>query len=226
MTRRPARGVAAVVAAGLVALVVFAPGPAGAHGTAEFFPRRWVRDKVVEFKFTPSVPLATGAREAVRSGARQWSNLGQPMRFVDAGAYSADYDVRSCGTYQRNGIHFRSIDGPSLQQPGVNVVAETRTCAFSGTGELYSFQMVFDNAEPWYVGTGDAAPNQVDLWSVATHEFGHAAGFAKHLDQDGDPNGLCTNTPAEQTMCALTYPGSEAQRSLADHDKHTFSAAY
>ena len=220
------RAVAFAAVAGVALLLLVAPAPVGAHGVPDYFPRRWVRDKSVSFKFTPSVPVGTGAREAVRNGMRQWNNLAQSVHFVDAGSASANYDTRTCGAYQRNGIHYRSIDGPSLQQVGVNTVAVTRVCSFSGTGELYSFQMEFDSSEPWYNGTGDAAPNQVDLWSVATHEFGHAAGFAKHLDQGGDPLGLCPNTAAQHTMCALTYPGTEHQRSLADHDKHTFSAAY
>lgn len=228
MTRRLGahRGILAAFA-GLVALVAVAPTGAGAHPSADHFPYRWKRDRSVVFKFTPSVPAASGARTPVRNAARQWNGLGQALRFVDAGTYPADYDPVGCGTYQRNGVHFRPIDGPSLQTVGVNTVAETRVCLFGGgTNELYSFQMVFDSAEPWYYGSGDAAPTQVDLWSVATHEFGHAAGFARHLDHDGDPAGLCANTAAQPTMCAVTYPGTEHQRTLADHDKHTFDAAY
>lgn len=40
--------------------------------------------------------------------------------------------------------------------------------------------ITFDAAEDWYARTGNAPDDQPDLWSVATHEFGHAMG-AKHF---------------------------------------------
>jgi hypothetical protein len=67
-----------------------------------------------------------------------------------------------------------------------------------------------------------------DLASVATHEFGHASGWAHHYDDAGvDPGGLiCGNNSGQATMCATHYKGTARQRSLQTHDVHTFKAAY
>jgi hypothetical protein len=86
-----------------------------------------------------------------------------------------------------------------------------------------------------YTGTGPIQPGQKDLWSIATHEFGHGTGFGKpapfsHFDGTGQ--GETCPFPLkdidEETMCG-SYPvdtGDIYPRDLSDHDIHTFGAVY
>ena len=75
----------------------------------------------------------------------------------------------------------------------------------------------------WYSGTGDAPANDVDTWSVASHESGHATGFYGHLEY---PSSICQNDSSMRTMCPVYHDGTERQRTLEDHDYHTFENAY
>ena len=67
-------------------------------------------------------------------------------------------------------------------------IARTWLCFASG--KMYHFQMIFDDDEHWYVGTGDPESYVVDTWGIATHEFGHGTGWVVHFDEQG----LCDQT--------------------------------
>ena len=73
----------------------------------------------------------------------------------------------------------------------------------------------------------DRARGPSRLPSVALHELGHAFGMLYHLDYYGDSYGACAATSTHHTMCTnLISRGSSLDRTLEEHDRHTFDNAY
>jgi hypothetical protein len=87
--------------------------------------------------------------------------------------------------------------------------------------------MTIDSDPPfgagWYTGTGDAPDCCFDVWSVATHEWGHMTAFFGHFDEGGS---ICPDDSSRHTMCPTIKAATERQRTLELHDYHTFEAAY
>jgi len=114
-------------------------------------------------------------------------------------------------------VHYKDIDG------GGGTLGVTSTCALqSAPNTLRTFKMNLDDSENWYTGTGSPPGNQIDVQSVATHEFGHAAG-AQHFPNN---NQVCPNNSTMETMCPFYTAGTGWLASLESHDEHTFSNAY
>ncbi len=211
----------ATVLAAAYALALQAPSPSDAHGTANI-PKTWQGNLEVNWAFTPSGYGDLAWRNRVNGGVLAWNNLNQPMTFVNktpSGAvkYSANFDPSVCPPIaRRNGIHKRAIDG----QWGV--LGRATTCTISGSNELYSANVVFDSNESWYTGTGTPPSTKADLWAVAVHELGHAAGV-QHITGST----LCaTSAVSYHTMCPLLIRATTKGRSLETHDRHTFEGAY
>ena len=117
-------------------------------------------------------------------------------------------------------------------------------CTFQDAGgsdnnSLHSFQIKFDSTVTWYTGTGTPGSTEVDLWSLAAHEFGHATGRGKTfggkatVGGDGfghflDSSSLCNVNEADHhTMCQTNIAtGQKWDRSLNTHDKDTFENKY
>jgi hypothetical protein len=138
----------------------------------------------------------------------------------------ADFDPSVCNTSGTNGIHRTSqgSDGAG------GVLGRTFMCwSGSGAQSFISMQVRFDSAENYFTGSGTPASNQPDLRSVATHELGHGTGFgvgAPNSHFNGNDSTICAFNSTEQTMCPTHLLGSTWQRSLGEHDQHTFAAAY
>lgn len=175
--------------------------------------RTWQRDKQVEFDFTASVgSMPGGSRNAINAGAEDWNALNGSVTLIP-GANVANFSPDQCPpSYQQNAMHYADIDGPS------GVLAVATTCRFTTGNELYSMQITFDSGESWYTGTGNPSASQIDMWAVATHEFGHTIGIA-HFDA---ADSVCSGN-VRQTMCPFY---AVSQREPADHDTHGFTAAY
>jgi hypothetical protein len=198
-----------------VGLAVAVASPSSAHTGSQFFPRRWA-SMPVRYDYTSSVPSSW--RGAIDGGAQQWSKVKKADFDFVRGDDVGNYDWATC--QRRNGIHV--VSGGSGMGASGGVLAVTSVCWVEGTTTLTSANVAFDSAENWYTGTGSPASSQIDLFSVATHELGHAAGFAGHFE-GGD---ICPNNNEMQTMCAAYTRGTSWPRSLEKHDKHTFKDAY
>lgn len=205
---------ASFVAGVFVAAWVLLAPPSSAHPASNFFNKKWVANKNVPYAFTSSVP-AGAWRSQINAAASSWNAVGEPMRFNNV-ADAGNYEPRTCpSAYQRNGVHLRNFDGVG------GTLGRTYLC-WKANGELYSFQMVFDQNDRWSVDDSPA-PNESDLQSVAAHELGHATGFAGHF---ATGSRICGNVASQHTMCSGHRAGSTRQRTLELHDKHTFQNAY
>lgn len=202
-----------VALAVVVVLALSALGPvAQAHKGLIF--NRWTDDRRVEYDFTRSIrKMPAGSTNRIKQGANDWNKLGTSVRLV-AGREVANYAPRGgCPTqYQKNAMHYLPIDGPS------GILGIATVCSVPGSGEIHSMQITFDSSESWYTGTGMPPEEQIDLWSVASHEFGHTLGI-EHFES-GDP--ICIPDERE-TMCPFYSP---TLRIPAEHDRHGLDARY
>jgi hypothetical protein len=230
MTAMSARRVAALLS--VAAYVWLQAGMASAHPASTWYPSKWTNrvvsgvntDRSVNWKFVANFPSGDGGRDAIRYGAGQWNAQGQSLKFTES--RGADYSSLQWGTcssaYQTDKVGWERIDG------GGDIIAQTSKCIFNTDHSvLFNFKMRYDSSESWYKWSSTPVPaNRFDLRGVATHEFGHAGGFTPHWDANG-PTSLCPGSgPAHHTMCSTLQAGTAAWRSLADHDRHTFGAAY
>lgn len=207
---------------GVVAAVVVlhAPG-AQAHSDSLFFHGTWASSVRGAVPIYAESNLSGAKLTRALAGAKTWDNLGESLDFVYKGTRSLSRDACDRAVRGQNLIGFRPLDGRGKD------LAMTTVCR-SGSS-IVRFVTVFDSAEDWYTGTSTTVPRgRPDLWSVAVHEFGHAAGWAGHYD---DPDiglgaGLCGNFSGQHSMCATHYSGTARQRSLGPHDVETFKRLY
>ena len=111
----------------------------------------------------------------------------------------------------KNEVSFGPIDEP-------NVIAVTIVWGiFFGPPpgrELVEWDAVFDD-EYFYWGDALGAPGTMDYQNIATHEFGHAAGF-------DHPDSTCT----EETMYAFAEAGETKKRTLNAGDIGAITEVY
>jgi hypothetical protein len=198
-----------------IGLAVAVASPSSAHSASEFYPRRWA-SMPARYDYTSSVPSSW--RPVVDNGANQWSKVKRADFDFARGNDVGNYDWSICTG--KSGIHVAG-SGSGLGSSG-GVLAVTVVCWPQGSSWLSSANVAFDSAENWYVGTGSPSSSQIDLFSVATHELGHAAGFSGHFAGTD----ICPNNSDMQTLCAAYTRGTTWPRSLEKHDKHTLRDAY
>lgn len=203
--RRPLLLVFAVCAAWAMAT------PAQGHPATSYYTKgKWATPKTVAYGFTPSVPSDFRAR--TKNAANQWNKLEQTMKFGTPTSYTSNYDGRT--NCSKSGVHV-------TREAAGGVLGWAYTCYVNG--KITQFNLIYDGAENWYTGTGTPGTKQPDLWSVGAHELGHATGFYEHFSNS---SAECPVSSSRHTMCASHYVGTTWQRSLANHDKHTFTSAY
>jgi hypothetical protein len=209
----------ALLLAFLSAAATLLAGPAAsAHSGSLLFHGTWSPSAVTIYAESN---LSGAALSRALAGAKTWDALGGSIDYTWKGTKSLSRNPCDQATRGENLIGMRPLDGR-----GKNL-AMTTVCRSGST--IVRFVTVFDSAEPWYTGTSTTVPHgRPDLWSVAVHEFGHAAGWAGHFDDPalGLGAGLCGNFSGQHTMCATHYSGTARQRSLGPHDIDTFRQMY
>jgi hypothetical protein len=196
-------------------------------------------------------------KDAIRRAEGAWNGVAQPFTFEDSGYEEVSFKPKvaqiqsSNTTFQdycalaRNGRPLSVVFWETIKdnRPGVNNLAEADRCVYNDGS--HKFYVNFDKTEGarWYRGSSSKVPrapgsnfdnedSKIDLQSVATHEFGHGLGQAKHWDPDKDLNNgrggarCSTYESRRETMCALITAGTAWQRSLGPHDRETFKKAY
>jgi hypothetical protein len=210
----------------VMAFLVMTMTPATAHSAAYYYYGTWNAGTGL---LPITVPWQSGNITFnptwIQQGPQQWNNLGQSMQFRYDGERNVNSTGSSCPTAPLdNWVFQRVLDGVA------GTLAITWTCWRTtplGARQLHSFTIEYDGSESWYSGNGDAPPTYVDVWSVASHEFGHATGWVPyHLDENGTNPELCLDDSTEHTMCSFYTPGTERMRTLEAHDVDTFSTAY
>ncbi|GIH02640.1 hypothetical protein Rhe02_07070 [Rhizocola hellebori] len=205
---------------------IFLPHPpASAHSPTSYFTAgKWPTSQVISYGINIGFPTGSWRSRLVEA-KDQWNNsasTGEPKIYW----YLAD-DVNHgsagdpCGI---SGFNTAAIFWNDLDYLGSNWVAATRLCPQTLNSTIYNFTIEFDSTRSnWYSGNADNPGGNVDFWSVATHEFGHALGFWEHIPES---DGACPDDSTRATMCPSTYLGTERQRTVSPHDVHTFDAAY
>ncbi|HEX8581421.1 MAG TPA: hypothetical protein VF640_03795 [Acidimicrobiales bacterium] len=219
MTRRTARALAAGIAA--AASIAVPARPAEAHADLIwYFPRWWSQDEVT-FTFTAAVP--TAARPRIDDGKQSWptSTERPAVRFASSGSR---WGMSCGGTDGRNGIHWTDLP--------TGAVGRTNVCP-PGSTTLTDVEVGFEKYAPWHMGTSAPPYDEYDLWSVATHEFGHALGGwvgpsdENHHFLEDDTQGACPGGTANSTMCqTASSPGAWWKRDVESHDVHTMTNRY
>jgi hypothetical protein len=234
-----------LVAAAAVAVAMLVPSGAGAH-TMGFY-KWWYPTGLDDVPVYFDSGFPTGRyRDRVADGARQWNDVGRRMYYlvhrtpsIDSSADQPDLQhyQTTCPTPQRDGrrvgmMHWAAIDGQG------GILGITGWCWKKGDvggKEIHSFRIHLDRAESWYSGSGDSSvrdrttgriENRMDLWSVVTHELGHATGWLGHWKESGSYCSLSGPAADFRTMCPVYAPGLERQRTLSGADKHVFRSAY
>ena len=194
--------------------------------SASTYPRKRPADNYrIDVHFNKSVPGGR-TRSRIIDGAKVWNRLGRLHVFVPHRKAISNHEA--CP--DRDGdvigvVKWTRIDGDPEEN---DVLATNTNCKFASgpdKGKLSGFTQVYDSAQgSWYRGTGNAKPSRTDIWSVASHEMGHATGWRGHFKEEDEA--LCPSDPSRHTMCENTLRGTEMQRTPARHDKHTFKRVY
>jgi hypothetical protein len=173
---------------------------------------------VINWHFTPEVQ-AGAFRDRVRDGTGGWNAVQSSVFRFSNQPEIPNYDgLADCNMRpDRNAIHYQVTPG---------AFAATSKCV--NQGQIEHATLTFDSASTnWYKGTGNPANHEVDVWSTASHEWGHMTGWGGHFGVGGPQ---CSGAQATwQTMCNSLGPGEKGKtfrRSLEGHDQHTFDNQY
>lgn len=194
------------------------------------------QDRTVQWHFVDSVPNT--ARDVIRNGASEWGQIsGTPMSFDFESGQSdfTDLNFDNCENltafwYQKDKVGWGSLDSSTLASTRVN-------CVFASNRErFHHFKIKFNSNQNWHMEGSSVPSAKYDLWSVSTHEFGHATGFVgsapnlhnPHWAESGElcPGPNASNSSYRHTMCPGLFPGTGMQRDPAEHDRDTFQNAY
>lgn len=151
--------------------------------------------------------LDSAWQSAVSYGSSQWNISGSTFEWAP-------------GTTGDKEIFKGTLDGYKGAYAVTTANLTDNNGTITSTGQLTWVNIKFDTAESWFTGSGTPTALQVDLRSVAAHEFGHALGLA-HTQI------LCpSNSSSNPTMCPYYSYGQTYARSLTQDDKNGVLSIY
>lgn len=208
------------LALGLVSLT--GPSAVANHGAGSFYSNHWwhTGERTVVWHFDSDYPTGS-RRDRVKDGAQRWNGQDQSMSFSFNSNDTSGLTYSGCASQlNKSTVFWLSIADP----PGEAILGSVSVCVISGEPtRMAQFKMRFDSGNSWYSGTATDPPTntEIDLWSVATHEMGHATGWTGHFGA-----AVCPGNTTNQTMCASLPADSTYARSLESHDSSVFADRY
>lgn len=205
------------------ATILLLPQLGSAH-TARYYTMTWQTDRTPLWRFVNTYPTTTTYRSRIIDAMNQWNNINGALQWHNEAPDYGNFSVSTCPQpyYQKNGIHWRDISS----------LGRAVVCGYPGRpGEIWSAQMIIDSSGPnWYTGAaGTPGPTQIDLLSVASHEWGHMSGSVSAGDGFGhfpENDAVCPADANRHTMCPTIYSGTVWMRTLAPHDVEEFNEVY
>lgn len=151
----------------------------------------------VNYSYSPYLP--SGFRSPTNLGAVAWNNVTTSSWTFNRVSSSSNY------------VEYAGVDGA--------LGAAAVTTLYMSGNQITRFVIRYDSSENWYTGSSVPGSTQIDAWSVASHEFGHALG----LDHSQAAN--CPGNYSDATMCNITL-GETRWRSLATDDANGVTFLY
>lgn len=187
------------------------PIPAHAnHGV--FYKFAWSNQLYLSMSVDPDMPSnAYVSRSA--NGVVEWNTAFEDQEpriyYIGSRMNIPAYD-QTCASPVAIGFTRQQLN--SVPGLGVGTVGATDLCIDQNSPtRIIRASVFYDNGagnfSSYYLGTGDPRDNSVsdeyDLWSLASHELGHAMGWVPHWDEqvDGDVNVVCPGDNSRRTMC-------------------------
>jgi hypothetical protein len=203
----------------------FLSSPASAHDPSGYYVDSvWPTGTNEPFFLGSGVPTVDRVRASIAQGAVAWNERPPTVNFADNGYVSSQspYGIGNCDAVGRSWVFQRDIGGS---------LAHAWTCRDSAGLLKAAFVIEFDDRPGggnWHSDTTSALPTagNYDRWSVASHEMGHAMGHYWHWDEFGASTRCEEGLATKLTMCRTVAPATIMQRSLDDHDWHTYDSAY
>ena len=166
-------------------------------------------DNYVRWKFHSSFPTTTAMRTYVSNGRKEWNNVNRQLHFS---WFQADSSPRVIVTWSDMWWPNSGYLAIANESTGwAHLDEETR---------ILSAEIVFNSSpddgwQHWYGQTTSpsCAQKYADMWSTATHEFGHLVSL--------EHSNLAADTMAPTIPC-----GSTEKRSLTLHDRDGIRALY
>lgn len=143
--------------------------------------------------------LPTSFQSPTTLGASRWNNVSVSSWIFTRVASSSNY------------VEYAGVDGA--------FGAAAVTTVYMSGNRITRFTMRYDSSESWYTGMNTPGSNQLDAWSVAAHEFGHALGL------DDTQATYCSGSYNNATMCSIGQ-GETWLRSLETDDINAVSFLY
>lgn len=223
---RTRRGLmAAVVVALTSAGALLSSGVATAHDPSGYYTNRiWPTGTNETYFLGAGVPTVTRVQDSIRAGANQWNNRPPNVTFTDGGYNSSQqaFGFPNCSPFGTSWVFQYNI-GTAL--------AQAYSCADSQGLFKAAFVVEFDDKpgfNVWHSSTTADLPTNgaYDRWSVASHEMGHTMGHQVHWDDAASSSRCVEGISNKLTMCKTVAPETTMQRTLDDHDYHTYDMAY